>query len=291
LGARHTRLDVALVEKLMEHAASVQLVRLTSSGRNALDFALSYYLGRAVLSDPTAYFHVVSRDKGFDPLIEHLRSRHIHAHRHDDFTTLTFSDPTKVATAPPDDLLPRVLEYLKTKTTNRPKGKAALIKDLCTPVADDLDTEILFDDTHCVAAGARSRWVRRRKVTLAELVNEPWIFPATQVIDALIAEAFQAHGLKVPQERVSASSILLRNHLLESGRFLTILPSSVMRYNARKWSLKALPIDLGVKPRPVAIVTLKNRTLSPAVELFVGHVRSIVKTLMTRSAPGGRVVS
>src|SRR6185436_12859689 len=68
LGAKHTRLDVALVEKLLEHAASVQLVRLTTSGRNALDFALSYYLGRAVLADPTAYFHVVSRDKGFDPL-------------------------------------------------------------------------------------------------------------------------------------------------------------------------------------------------------------------------------
>src|SRR6185295_49581 len=118
LGAKHTRLDVALVEKMMEHATSVQLVRLTSSGMNALDFALSYYLGRAVLADPTAYFHVVSKDKGFDPLIEHLRSRHVHARRHDDFTTLTFSGPTKAPTAAPEDLLTRVLEYLKTKTTN-----------------------------------------------------------------------------------------------------------------------------------------------------------------------------
>jgi hypothetical protein len=121
---------VALVEKLMEHAASVQLVRLTSSGRNALDFALSYYLGRAVLADPTAYFHVVSGDKGYDPLIEHLRSRHIHARRHDDFTTLTFSGPTRAPTAPPEDLLPRVLEHLKKNTANRPKRKATLISHL-----------------------------------------------------------------------------------------------------------------------------------------------------------------
>ena len=35
LGARQTKLDAALVEKLLEHAASVQLVRLTSSGKNA----------------------------------------------------------------------------------------------------------------------------------------------------------------------------------------------------------------------------------------------------------------
>ena len=72
LGANQKKLDAALVEKLMEHSASVQLVRLTSSSKNAVDFALAYYLGRAVLADPTAYFHLVSKDKGYDPLIEHL---------------------------------------------------------------------------------------------------------------------------------------------------------------------------------------------------------------------------
>jgi hypothetical protein len=117
---------------MMEHAASVQLVRLTSSGRNALDFALSYYLGRAVLADPTAYFHVVSGDKGFDPLIEHLRSRHVHAHRHDDFTTLTFSGPTKAPAPPPGDLQTRVLELLKKNSANRPTRKAKLISYLIT---------------------------------------------------------------------------------------------------------------------------------------------------------------
>ena len=142
LGARNTKLDVPLVEKLMEHAASVQLVRQTSSGRNALDFALSYYLGRAVLADPTAYFHVVSGDKGFDPLIEHLRSRHVHARRHDDFTTLTFSGPVKAPvapnvptaakapTVPPEDLMTRVLEQLRRNIANRPKRKSTLISHL-----------------------------------------------------------------------------------------------------------------------------------------------------------------
>jgi hypothetical protein len=113
LGARQTKLDTALVEKMMEHAASVQLVRLTSSGRNALDFALAYYLGRAVSADPTGHFHIVSKDTGFEPLIEHLRSRHIHAQRHNDFTTLTFSGPAKPPTAPPEERFTRVLEHLR----------------------------------------------------------------------------------------------------------------------------------------------------------------------------------
>src|SRR5215207_4198920 len=85
IGPRQTKLDVCLVEKLFEHATSVQLVRLASSGRNALDFILTYYLGRAVAFDPTGCFHIISRDTGFDPLIEHLLSKRIDARRHDSF--------------------------------------------------------------------------------------------------------------------------------------------------------------------------------------------------------------
>lgn len=150
-------------------------------------------------------------------------------------------------------------------------------------VEDDLAIEILFEDPHFVVVGAPSRWARRRKVALAELVNEPWLFPSNQVVNALIAEAFKARGLKVPQERVNAGSILLRNHLLTTGRFLTVLPDSVLRYNAKQWSLKALPVDLGVKPA-IAIVTLKNRAVSPVVKLFVEHVRTVAKTMF---APSG----
>ena len=130
LGARQTKLDAALVEKLMEHAATVQLVRLTFSGKNALDFTLAYYVGRAVVADPTGHFHIVSKDTGFEPLIEHLRSRHIQAHRHDDFTTLTFSGPAKPPSAPPEDLWTRVLERLGKNVTNRPKRKKALVSHL-----------------------------------------------------------------------------------------------------------------------------------------------------------------
>lgn len=129
LGAKNTKLDVSLVEKLLEHAASVQLVRLTSSGKNALDFTLAYYVGRAAITDPTGYFHIISKDAGFDPLIQHLKSRHIRAHRHDDFTDLNFSGTPKSAVippSPPSDSMTKVLEHLRKNTTNRPKKKKTL---------------------------------------------------------------------------------------------------------------------------------------------------------------------
>jgi len=130
LGALQTKLDAALVEKLIEHAAAVQLVRLSSTRKNALDFTLAYYMGKAVQADPNAYFHIVSKDTGFDPLVEHLGSRHIRARRHNDFTTLTFSATSQVKAGEPEELLPSVLAHLRKSTTNLPKKKKALVSDL-----------------------------------------------------------------------------------------------------------------------------------------------------------------
>jgi DNA-binding transcriptional LysR family regulator len=152
--------------------------------------------------------------------------------------------------------------------------------------ADDLQCEVLFDDPHCVVVGARSPWVRR-KVSLAELAGEPWLFASNEVVGQLIKEAFKAQGLDVPRESVIGSSILMRNHLLATGRFVTVLPESVVRYNAKQWGLKALPIDLGVVPRSVAIITLKGRTLAPVTALFIQQAREAAQKI-SRSNQGKR---
>lgn len=157
------------------------------------------------------------------------------------------------------------------------KVDVALVRTAKSFAEEDLEVEPMYDDRHRVVVGARSPWARRRKLSLAELVDEPWAFPSGPVIRGLIAEAFKARGLQVPQDRVSASSILLRNQLLATGRFLTVLPDSVLRYHATQWQLKALPIDLGVALRPVAIVTLRNRTLGPAAQVFIEQVRAVAR--------------
>ncbi len=143
---------------------------------------------------------------------------------------------------------------------------------------DDLQVEILFDDPHVVVAGEDSPWARERKIELADLIDEPWINPASLVVDEIFREAFERLGLKVPMAKVTTSFILMRNQLLASGRYLTLLPESVMRYNAKLWSLRTLPIELRVTPRPIALVTLKNRTMRPAVALFIEQLRAVAKT-------------
>jgi hypothetical protein len=151
LGAGQDKLNVALVEQLLLHAPSVQLVRLTSRGKNALDFALAYYLGHAVASAPQTSFHIVSKDTGFDPLIEHLQSRQIRISRHNDFTDLTASTmpqagaspkpkvASKAKTAPSNgDATDHALTQLRKVSANRPKSRKSLLSFLTSHLGTDM---------------------------------------------------------------------------------------------------------------------------------------------------------
>lgn len=152
------------------------------------------------------------------------------------------------------------------------------------PIADErLDFEFLFDDSYVVAAGAQSSWVRRRRIELAELVNESWVLPPSgSVIGSIVSEAFRAGGLDYPRVTVVTDSPHTRISLLATGRFVTIFPASALRFPARRAELKVLPVELPMARRPNGIVTLKNRTLSPVAQLFIDCAREVAKPLAKR---------
>jgi len=150
-------------------------------------------------------------------------------------------------------------------------------------VIDRLKVEVLFDDELVVAAGMQSRWARRRKIDLAELVNERWILSAPGTWYHMgAAEAFRARGLDLPKISVKTLSFHLRANLLAAGPFIAMVPHSVLRLYGSRFSLKVLPVKLPVRPWPVTILTLKNRTLSPVVERFIECAREVAKSFAVR---------
>jgi hypothetical protein len=88
LGERHKSLPLALVKQLLKYAGQVALVETGRGGKNALDLVLAHHIGVARQSDPHAYFHILSRDKDFDALIEHLRANETLASRHASFSDI-----------------------------------------------------------------------------------------------------------------------------------------------------------------------------------------------------------
>jgi molybdate transport repressor ModE-like protein len=147
----------------------------------------------------------------------------------------------------------------------------------------DLQSEVLFDDRFVVIAGGKSRWTRLRRLTLADLGDEQWILPPSDSLArALVAAVFRECGLQMPHAPLNTLSIHLFLQLVASGRFVAMLPRSLMQFGGRNWPLKILPIKVPAKPRPVAIMRLKNRTLSPVARVFVDCARTVA-----RAMPGG----
>lgn len=143
---------------------------------------------------------------------------------------------------------------------------------------EGFDTEILYDDPLIVVADARHPLVGRGSLQLAELVHQAWALPpANSASGRYIRDAFQTNKLDLPTTIISTYSHVLRNNLLATARFITVLPKSMFEVMAKGLSIKALSVSLPTTRRTVAIVILRKRTLSPIAQLFIETVRAVAK--------------
>ena len=145
---------------------------------------------------------------------------------------------------------------------------------------DDLATEILFEEPWAVVAGLNNPLARRRKIAIAELIDEPWTLPPTEtVVGTYLTRAFRDAGLDRPRTVVSCGSIQLHHALITEGPFLAVYPRSLLKFSAHRMPVKVLPVVLPGRPPPVGITTLKKRTLNPVTALFIAHAHEVAKPL------------
>jgi DNA-binding transcriptional LysR family regulator len=155
------------------------------------------------------------------------------------------------------------------------------------PIDQELiHVDALYDEVYLVAASPRNPWTRRRNVRLVDVMKEPWVLPPLDSpIGAMIVQAFRDAGLDVPRRTVFVSTVPARIALLASGRFLTIVSDSVLRFPIDKPAIKVLSIDLPSTRRSIGILTLKNRTVTPATALFIEHARNVAGQVASRRPP------
>src|SRR6516225_4149537 len=155
-----------------------------------------------------------------------------------------------------------------------------VVSRLHSPPSEEYSAEVLYEDTLVVVTGLRNPLARRRKIEIAELLDEPWTFqPPDTNFGSFAMDAFRAVGLAPPRIAVATTSHTLHNELLATGRYLAMVPRFWVLLQRPNPSFKVLPVAFPHTQHKVAIITLKNRSLSSATQFFIDRVRAITKAV------------
>jgi len=124
VGAKQTKIPLGLAQTLQPLGVSAEYVQVSGIGPNALDFHIAHYLGQMVERDPKGYFHIISKDKGFDVLVEHLRAKKVRVLRSIDIgeiPMLKISNDLKS-----DEKYRAIIRNLKTRGNSKPRKDQTL---------------------------------------------------------------------------------------------------------------------------------------------------------------------
>lgn len=124
VGPHQTKIAFEKAAALQRMGANAEYVRLSGGGPNALDFHIAYYLGQLTEKDPTAYFHVISKDTGFDPLVKHLKERKIRVCRVRAIGEIPLLKPVDPKTSP--DRVALLVANLQKQGAARPRTMTTL---------------------------------------------------------------------------------------------------------------------------------------------------------------------
>ena len=124
VGPHQTKIAFEKAAALQPMGKNVEYIRLSGSGPNALDFHIAYYLGQLAAKEPSAFFHIISKDTGFDPLVKHLKERKLRVCRVQTIGEIPILKPIDPKTSP--DRVALIVANLQKRGAHRPRTVATL---------------------------------------------------------------------------------------------------------------------------------------------------------------------
>lgn len=147
VGANQNKIALDLVMVMQSFGTNAEYVKVDGAGNNALDFHIAFHIGRLSEHDPNAYFHIISKDTGFDPLIRHLHARKLHASRSRDIPELPFVRLAQAQT--PEARIQLVIDNLRGRGNSRPRKLTSLSNTINAIFLNKLDVpkiQAVIDD-------------------------------------------------------------------------------------------------------------------------------------------------
>jgi hypothetical protein len=121
VGASQAKVTIEVAESMQALGADATYIKISGNGSNALDFHIAYYIGRIACEDSAAFFHIISKDAGFDPLIAHLKTKKIFAARHKDIGDIQLLKATNANTKAFTERVDIVVANLRQQRKARPR--------------------------------------------------------------------------------------------------------------------------------------------------------------------------
>lgn len=167
IGANQTKVPRHVAVAMQALGDRAKYVEIDGSGPNALDFHIAYYIGELAAADPTGSFHIISKDKGFDPLIRHLKGKKIRVRRESDLAEIpNLRIPKK---AKKDDMIDAIVKNLVGRGPSRPRKVKTLQNTISNLVSETLDDAKLT---------ALVNELQRRKLIVVDEGNIKYTLPA-----------------------------------------------------------------------------------------------------------------
>jgi DNA-binding transcriptional LysR family regulator len=143
---------------------------------------------------------------------------------------------------------------------------------------DEFETTVLQPSPQHLVCAKSSHWASRKTIAISELVSERWILPKTDhPVRIALTDTFRAEGLLAPAPVVTVGSPNITAALVLQFGYLGVVGDIVLRTSPLSAQLHRLPISLPLhNSLKVGIVTLRDRTLSPAAKLFIATARQVV---------------
>ncbi len=141
VGANQTKVSFDLASAMQILGANAQYIKISGNGPNALDFHIACYIGELATNDPKAYFHIISKDKGFDPLVVHLKTRGVRIQRSNDLAEIPV---LRVASdTSTDEKISTIINNLINRGQSRPRKVKTLQNTINTLFTKKLDNQEL----------------------------------------------------------------------------------------------------------------------------------------------------
>jgi hypothetical protein len=119
VGANQAKVPFDLAAAMQDLGDNAKYIKIFGNGKNALDFHIAFYVGQLSMQDPEAYFHIISKDTGFDPLIKHLKARKIRVQRERDLAEIPVLRMSNATSN--DEKIEAIINNLAGRGQSRPR--------------------------------------------------------------------------------------------------------------------------------------------------------------------------